>query len=217
MRSFLLASAALALAACSSTTSSGSDAGADAARDAASHDTGPGDAPATDLGPDAPSADLGDDASSVDLGIDAPSVDLGDDAPSVDLGQDAPVSDLGVDGPIARDLGMGMDLGGDACGFVTTLDTSCTVDGDCAYGIHQTDCCGNTHAVGFNVSESATFPTLEAACDATYPLCGCPAHPTTTDSGEIVGDPSTVLVACVARGPRNVCLTYVSTRPPDAP
>jgi hypothetical protein len=198
MRFFCFAFFTLAATACGTSSAPPADGGHDAS---GLHEAG-ADA-ATDATTDAPTpADAGDAGSPPDGGPDLGGPDLGD----FDLGT---FRDLGTDA--------NTDSGGDACGFVTTLDTSCTGDGDCAYDIHQTDCCGNTHAVGFNVSESAGFPALEAACDATYPRCGCPVHPTVTDSGETVGDPTAIQVACVARGPRNVCLTYISTRPPDAP
>ncbi len=103
------------------------------------------------------------------------------------------------------------------CSFVGMLDDRCTIDSDCVLGIHQTDCCGNTAAVGFNHAERTRFDTLEPLCAASYPGCGCPQGPTRTDSGETALDASTILVACVSAGPTRRCQTYVAMRPPDTP
>ena len=103
------------------------------------------------------------------------------------------------------------------CAFVGMLDDRCAMDSDCAFGIHQTDCCGNTAAVGFNHAERMRFDTLEPMCAASYPGCGCPPGPTRTDSGETALDASTILVACVSGGPARRCRTYVTMRPPDTP
>jgi len=103
------------------------------------------------------------------------------------------------------------------CDFVRMLDSSCTSDSDCAFGIHHTDCCGNTAAVGFNHAERGRFDTFEPMCAASYPGCGCPQGPTRTDSGETVLEASKILVACVSGGPMRRCLTYVTMRPPDTP
>jgi hypothetical protein len=52
-------------------------------------------------------------------------------------------------------------------------------------------------------------------CAATYPICECPSYPQRTDSDEVASDPSAIQLACVSRGPRNVCLTYITERPLD--
>src|SRR5687768_9101157 len=44
-----------------------------------------------------------------------------------------------------------------ACEFVDTLDDGCGTDENCSIGIHQTDCCGNAAAIGFNHSERDRF------------------------------------------------------------
>jgi hypothetical protein len=103
------------------------------------------------------------------------------------------------------------------CGFVSELDRSCTGDGSCAFGVHATDCCGNTAAVAFNAIESGRFAVEEPACAASYPLCECPSGPTTTDSGETTMTHDAIRVACVPSGPANICMTYVDDRPPGAP
>ncbi len=50
---------------------------------------------------------------------------------------------------------------------------------------------------------------------ASYPACGCPAMPPTTDSGETVTDTMSIHAACVSVGPTMRCLTYVNNRPMD--
>ncbi len=130
--------------------------------------------------------------------------------------------DAGADAKIdARDAGTGPDArdGGSspACAFVDTLDRLCSVDGDCAVGIHQTDCCGNTFAIGFNKTERTKFDSSEPTCDASYPGCGRPQGPTRTDSGETASETMTIHVGCIASGPTKACRTYVTMRPADAP
>jgi hypothetical protein len=98
---------------------------------------------------------------------------------------------------------------------VDTLQRNCSRDDDCGFAIHQTDCCGNTLAMGVRASEVTRFEALEPICRDSYPACGCPARPTQTDSGETVTDPSTVQVGCISRGPAGFCMTYVSMRPMD--
>jgi hypothetical protein len=130
-------------------------------------------------------------------------------------GTDGGGTDGGID---AGSTDGGSDVGGDAgdpCTLSPPLSDTCTTDADCIVVIHQTDCCGNTVADGALASEAVRFEAFEYACRASYPLCECPAGPTTTDSGESSGDPDALQVACVGRGPRNVCLTYVTMRPPD--
>jgi len=132
-----------------------------------------------------------------------------------------PVTDAGGGG---SDAGGSSDAGAGgsgpvaaACDYVDTLDDSCTTDADCAVGLHQTDCCGNSVMIGFNTSAQMEYATNESACMMSYPGCGCPAMLPTTDSGETVTDTMEVQAACVARGPTQVCLTYVTMRPDDAP
>lgn len=147
-----------------------------------------------------------------------PDVGRDDDAGGIDSGGiDAGPGDGGP-----GDGGGSMDAGpdatgdaGDPCTLSPPLSDTCTTDADCIVVIHQTDCCGNTVADGALASEAVRFETFEYACRASYPDCKCPAGPTTTDSGESSGDPDALRVACVGRGPRNVCLTYVTMRPPD--
>ncbi|MBX7196624.1 MAG: hypothetical protein K1X94_31515 [Sandaracinaceae bacterium] len=145
-------------------------------------------------------------SSTADAGADAPSITMSDaamDAPSVAM------SDAAADAPITT------SDAGPVCGYVDTIDRSCTTDGDCLVRLHQTDCCGNSVMIGIASGAADVYGTSEPACMASYPACECPAMLPTTDSGETVTDTAAVLAACVSRGPRNVCLTYVSMRPAD--
>jgi hypothetical protein len=139
---------------------------------------------------------------STDAGTDAASAVI--DAP----GLDAPTSSM-EDAPAAA------SDGGDVCAYVDTIDRSCTMDSDCLVRLHQTDCCGNSVMIGIASSANEVYLASEPACMAGYPACECPAMPPRTDSDETVTDTKGVLAACVSRGPRNVCLTYVTMRPPD--
>lgn len=111
-------------------------------------------------------------------------------------------------GPPAVDAGA-------ACDFADSLERGCGDDTNCVVGVHQTDCCGNTVAIGMNHSERDRFDALEPICRASYPGCGCPNGPTTTDTGETAFDPATIQAACVIVGTGRMCRTYVTTRPPD--
>jgi hypothetical protein len=72
----------------------------------------------------------------------------------------------------------------DACSKVTSYPTACMTAADCTFGIHTINCCGSTHAMGFNKSAASSFAADEKACDATYPACGCAAFPTVDDFGK---------------------------------
>lgn len=132
---------------------------------------------------------------------------------------DASATDAGSseDAGSTRDAGSTGDAGAATCAFADDLERGCGDDANCVVGVHQTDCCGNTSALGMNHSERDRFDAAESACRATYPLCGCPSGPTTTDSGETAFDVATIQVGCIASGPTRVCMTYVSARPPDTP
>lgn len=104
---------------------------------------------------------------------------------------------------------------GAACAVISTLARTCTSDASCFVALHQINCCGTEVATGLSTSERTRFEMLEPVCRASYPACGCPTMQTTTDTGELVTDPSQVRVGCIARGPAGICMTYVTTRPPD--
>lgn len=138
--------------------------------------------------------------------VDAPA---GADSPSA---LDAPLAD---DAPVATDAPTPPSDGTSPCDYVDTIDRSCETDADCSVVLHQTDCCGNSAMLGIRTTAYPEYGANEPACMASYPGCGCPAGLPTTDSGETVTDTSAVLAACVSRGPRNACLTYVTMRPLD--
>jgi hypothetical protein len=91
------------------------------------------------------------------------------------------------------------------CQAVVALDRSCTTPADCFAGAHTTDCCGNARFIGFNNAVKMQFQTLEAACHATYPACGCPAGPATTDDGSVHGFSRQPGVTCL----QGKCTTFV--------
>lgn len=120
----------------------------------------------------------------------------------------------GTDATASSDAGTSVVDSGAACDYVDGLDRTCSVDTDCAVGLHQTDCCGSSVMIGYRGTQT-TVPAMESACMASYPACGCAAMLPTTDSGETVTDTSLVQVACVTVGPTAVCRTYVTMRPPN--
>ena len=90
-----------------------------------------------------------------------------------------------------------------ACGKVEAYPRACSTKADCAFGLHQINCCGSKHAMGYSKSSSSTFAADEAACDATYPGCGCAESPTVDDSGKAG---TAFAVDCVS----GVCTTSVT-------
>ena len=142
----------------------------------------------------------GDSAKADSLALDAISIDAistdsiaGDsikpDGAPLDTRGDAP-----KDGPVC-----------DPASF-PTFDKGCTIDDNCAFGLHQTDCCGNQVAIGFNHGEASKFSAAEAAYRTACPAaCGCPMGPISTDTGAKTFDSSKIKVSCV--GGR--CLTDV--------
>ena len=91
------------------------------------------------------------------------------------------------------------------CQAVLALDRSCTTPADCFAGAHTINCCGTAQYVGFRNSVKTELQTLEAACDATYPICGCPIQQPTTDDGSVLrfgGEPG---VTCL----QGKCTTFV--------
>jgi hypothetical protein len=105
--------------------------------------------------------------------------------------------------------GTGTDTGGGggvtgSCDF--TYPKACTADTDCVVKIHQLNCCGTSMAVGVASSGAADFDAEEAACDATYPKCGCATMGTKAEDGTTNGDFSgaSIPVKCDA----GKCTTY---------
>lgn len=80
-----------------------------------------------------------------------------------------------------------------------TFDRTCNTDADCAYGVHQLDCCGSTKAIAFNASQRTAFDAAETVCQRQYPGCGCAALPLVTDDGRSLGSGGTTVIAqCTA-------------------
>jgi hypothetical protein len=93
-------------------------------------------------------------------------------------------------------------------GFEATFPTfnkACVTVDDCAFAVHQTNCCGATLAIGFNKAEAARFADDEKTCVAQYPACGCPATPTMTEDGLSVTAGQAIAVGCQA----GRCMTTV--------
>ena len=86
-----------------------------------------------------------------------------------------------------------------------TFDKTCTSPADCAIGIHQTNCCGATLAIGMTKAEQARFAADEKICIDQYPLCGCPAIPTITEDGQSADPGKMIVVECQS----NRCMTTV--------
>jgi hypothetical protein len=77
-----------------------------------------------------------------------------------------------------------------------SFDKSCGSVDDCAFAVHQTNCCGATLAVGFAKAEASRFAADEKTCAAQYPACGCPATPTMTEDGLSATAGQAIAVAC---------------------
>lgn len=68
------------------------------------------------------------------------------------------------------------------------------------------NCCGSVQFIGFRNSEKAKFQSLEAACDATYPLCGCATQQPVADDGSRLRFTDQASVTCV----QGKCTTFVA-------
>lgn len=94
--------------------------------------------------------------------------------------------------------------GGAATSF-PTFDRSCRGDADCFVAQHQTDCCGNSRAMGLAVSQRDAFAAAERVCSAMFPGCGCPARPPVADDGMTAVSPATIVAACRS----GLCTSFV--------
>jgi hypothetical protein len=87
-----------------------------------------------------------------------------------------------------------------ACGVTDTqfptFDKTCTTAADCAIGVHQTDCCGSTIAIGLARVDQVRFAADEQVCAADFPKCACPERATAEDGQSTLG--KAVVVACQA-------------------
>jgi hypothetical protein len=77
-----------------------------------------------------------------------------------------------------------------------TFDKTCTVAGDCVFGVHQTDCCGSTKAIGMNKAELAQFTADEKVCTEQYAKCACPAYFTVSEDGQRAMAGQSMVVEC---------------------
>lgn len=100
-----------------------------------------------------------------------------------------------------------VDAGGAAaCQEINTLDQSCLVDSDCLAVLHTTSCCGSSVWLGINKAGAQEFSTLETACDASYPRCGCASGVPTASDGSSIAFGTTAGVTCQG----GLCKTYAS-------
>lgn len=60
----------------------------------------------------------------------------------------------------------------------------CQQDADCAYVLHQSDCCGNATAIGVWKEVQGAFASAEAQCRGQYPACGCAAQAPKGEDGK---------------------------------
>ena len=68
-------------------------------------------------------------------------------------------------------------------GTASPVSRACTGDGDCASVIFQSDCCGNTFALGVSTASVAPATAAASTCRSGFPGCGCPATPTVAETG----------------------------------
>jgi len=91
-------------------------------------------------------------------------------------------------------------------GFSSTpIDRSCKLASDCIVVSHMRDCCGTNISIAINAKDKARFDAAEKICAATFPGCGCPSMPATTDDGSSLIPPAQPAATCSA----GVCRTYV--------
>jgi hypothetical protein len=91
-----------------------------------------------------------------------------------------------------------------------TFAKACQVDGDCAMGVHQTDCCGSVSAIGFSAGEQERFRQDELICEVEYPACGCaPRGGISAEDGNTANDQSQLHVRCQSSAAGGQCTTYV--------
>jgi hypothetical protein len=90
-------------------------------------------------------------------------------------------------------------------GVFPTFDKTCAVADDCIIGIHQTNCCGATTAIGLTKVEQSRFAAAEQLCMSQYPPCACPATPTVAEDGRNPIAGQSIVVECQSRK----CMTTV--------
>jgi hypothetical protein len=97
--------------------------------------------------------------------------------------------------PPGRDAVDGVQCRG-TTGMFPTFDKTCSIADDCAIGIHQTNCCGKTQAIGLARTELARFSADERICVEQYPACACPATPTDAEDGHTPVGGQAIVVDC---------------------
>ena len=85
------------------------------------------------------------------------------------------------------------------------FDKTCRIAADCVFGVHQTDCCGSTQAIGMNKAEQTRFEATEKACTDQYASCACPAFFTKSEDGQQATDGKMIVVECQS----SLCMTTV--------
>jgi hypothetical protein len=110
----------------------------------------------------------------------------------------------GDDGTAPGDAVAGVMCTGTS-GVFPTFDKTCTIAEDCVIGIHQTNCCGATIAIGLTKAEQPRFAAAEAQCVAQYPPCACPTTPTVAEDGRNPIAGQSIVVECQSRK----CMTTV--------
>jgi hypothetical protein len=91
-----------------------------------------------------------------------------------------------------------------------SFDATCRSNADCAFGLHQTDCCDGQRALGLNTDQVPDFMAAEMTCEAMFPSCDCFRWPgITTDDGANVMSTSAIGVQCVG----GECRTFAQTSP----
>src|SRR5579883_3319217 len=111
----------------------------------------------------------------------------------------------GDGGPPPGDAGMDVVMCWGATRSFPTFDKHCNGPADCAFGLHQVDCCGSRHAIGFNQAEGARFHADEAICEGMYPGCGCAEAPTLAEDGKTSITGTDIAVDCKM----GACQTYI--------
>jgi hypothetical protein len=81
-------------------------------------------------------------------------------------------------------------------GAFPTFDKTCTIADDCSIGVHQTNCCGATQAIGMTKAELTRFTADEKVCVDQYPPCACPATPTVAEDGRNPIAGQAIVVEC---------------------
>lgn len=117
---------------------------------------------------------------------------------------DAPVADVSPNDAAADASASGITCNAPGGSF-PAIDQRCAMASDCVAVFHQTDCCGNSAAIGIATSQRASFDAAETACRMLFPRCGCPAQAPLADDGNRSFDMNQVGVVCRM----NRCFTYV--------